>query len=165
MNHSSKAAWASFPVTRLRPEQVAGSLIQSASLTTIDHEAHIIQRATRFGQTNDFVKRYGDLGEEEFVDQGGTIPQRLLMMNGNLLKERTEENIVMNASTRIATLASDGDTAVRTAYLATLTRHPAPAEAKHFVSRLQDSKGKARIREVEDLYWALLNSTEFSWNH
>ena len=31
-----------FPLTRLRPEQMAGSLIQAASLTTIDGQAHVV---------------------------------------------------------------------------------------------------------------------------
>ena len=85
-------AWAVFPLSRLRPEQMAGSLIQAASLTTINGQAHVIMRIAKFGQTNQFVRRYGDLGEDEFTDRGSTIPQRLLMMNGNLVKERTQAN-------------------------------------------------------------------------
>ena len=42
----------------------------------------------KFGQTNEFVKRYGDSGEDEFEGRGGTIPQRLLMMNGDMVRER-----------------------------------------------------------------------------
>ncbi|HEY1172916.1 MAG TPA: DUF1553 domain-containing protein [Verrucomicrobiae bacterium] len=157
--------YASFPITRLRPEQVAGGIIQASSLRTIDAEAHILWQLTRFFQQGDFVKRYGDIGEDEFNQRSGTIPQRLLMMNGKLVDERSDENIVMNASTRIASLAPDDASAVETAYLCALTRRPTAAEQDHFVELLKGIKGKARFRVMEDLYWSLLNATEFSWNH
>jgi hypothetical protein len=163
-------AWAVFPLTRLRPEQVAGSLIQASSLSTINSEAHVVQRIAMFGQTNEFVKRFGDLGEDEFTSRSGTIPQRLLLMNGELVKERTSENPVMNATTRIAALSRNPEKQVEVAYLATLTRRPTDAELAHFVTRLADTDGgggdrRTRQESLEDLYWTLINSTEFSWNH
>jgi hypothetical protein len=161
-----EAAWAAFPLTRLRPEQVVGGLVQSASLSTIDYESHILVRIGRLGAQNDFIKRYGDLGEEEFSPQGGTIPQRLLMMNGKQLQDRIGQNVLANAATHIAMLAPSDEKAVETAYLATLTRRPTAAEAAHFVAELGDrSDTRSRNQRLEDLYWCLLNSTEFSWNH
>ena len=149
----------------VRPEQVAGSLVQSASLATIDANAHIITQLTKFGQTQDFVQRYGDTGDDEFTDRGGTITQRLLMMNGDLVQERTGENIVMNAATRLAQLATDKD-AIEATYLATLTRRPSPEELAAFQASLAKRQfGNSRSQAVEDMYWVLLNSTEFSWNH
>jgi hypothetical protein len=158
-------AWAVFPLTRLRPEQVAGSLLQSASLSTIDADSHIIKKLTRFGQENDFVKRYGDMGEDEFDSRGGTIPQRLIMLNGDLVQERTKPAILTNASTRIARLATSDEKAVETSYLTVLTRRPEAAEMAYFCDLLKGSRGDERARRVEDLYWTLLNSSEFSWNH
>ena len=49
--------WASFPLTRLRPEQVAGALLQSARLTTINADAHILVRLARFEQQGNFLQR------------------------------------------------------------------------------------------------------------
>lgn len=157
--------WAAFPLIRLRPEQVAGSVIQASSLKTIDAGSHVIKRFIRSQQQGQFVKRYGDLGEDEFSDQGGTIPQRLLMMNGELVRERTKENLVLNAATRIGSLAPDDATAVETAYLAVYSRRPSAGEKDHFIALLSGSKGGARSRSMEDLYWVLMNATEFSWNH
>ena len=162
--------WAAFPLTRLRPEQVAGSVIQASSLSTLNGEAHVLARIAMFGQTNDFVRRYGDLGEDEFTDRGGTIPQRLLMMNGELVKERTKENPVLSATSRLAILTNKPEKQVEIAYLATLTRRPTDEELAHFVARLADTDGgggdrRTRQHALEDLYWTLINSTEFSWNH
>ena len=81
-------------------------------------------RLVKFGQTNDFVTRYGDLGEDEFTARGGTIPQRLLLMNGELVKERTQPNPLMSATSRIAGLSSDPATQIEAAYLTTLSRRP-----------------------------------------
>jgi len=158
-------AWAVFPLTRLRPEQVAGSILQAASLKTIDADSHILRKLQRYEQENEFVKRYGDTGEDEFDDRGGTIPQRLLMMNGALVQERTKDDFFNNASTRIAALAPDNATAVETAYLVALSRRPTDAERKHFVRRIGDAQAGERNRRLEDLFWTLLNSTEFSWGH
>ncbi len=161
-----EAAWAAFPITRLRPEQVIGGVLQSGSLTTIDYESHILVRILRITGQNDFVKRYGDLGEEEFSPQGGTIPQRLLMMNGKQLQDRIGEGPLTNATSQIASLAPTDAKAVETAYLAVLTRRPTPAEKTHFETALtSQTDGRSRNQRLEDLYWCLLNSTEFSWNH
>ena len=157
-----EALWASFPLTRLRPEQVAGAVLQSASLETIDAESHIITKLVRFGQENEFVQRYGDTGEDEFVDRGGTIPQRLLMLNGELVGERTKsDNVFFSAAARIASLSTTHEKAVEIAYLTILSRQPTPPEKEHFVARLSDNK----LLGVQDMTWTLMNSTEFSWNH
>jgi hypothetical protein len=157
--------WAVFPLSRLRPEQVAGGLIQACSLTTINADSHILAQIARYAQQNEFIARHGDTGEDEFEDRAGTITQRLLMMNGKLVRERTEENLIANASTRIAALTPDGEKAVETAYLCVLTRPPSSRELEHFSERLSGLRGGPRTRAVEDLFWVLLNSSEFSWNH
>ena len=160
-----EAAWAVFPVTRLRPEQMAGSVIQASSLTTINADAHIVSQVLKALQTSQFVQRYGDLGEDEFEDRGGTIPQRLLMMNGELVTERTNQNPIQNAATRIAMVTPKDERAVETAFLVTLTRRPTELERAHFTKRLADREERNRAAAMEDLYWVLLNGTEFSWNH
>ncbi len=157
--------WAAFPLTRLRPEQVAGILLQAASLTTIDANSHILVRLGRYEAQQNFVRRYGDTGEDEFSDRAGTIPQRLLLMNGELVSERTKDDLVKNAVTRLAVLAHDNLHALEAAYWATLTRQPLPDEREYFLGRLDAVQGQARRRVLEDLYWALFNSAEFSWNH
>ena len=166
--------WAVFPLVRLRPEQVAGSIVQSASLSTIDSHSHVVVKLAHFGQIGDFVKRYGDRGEDEFVDRGGTIPQRLVMLNGELVRERTKDDLVANAATRIAQQVRDNDRAVEAAFLITLTRRPNEVERAHFSSLLNDETRAQSERAqqeldrsgcLEDIVWSLLNSTEFSWNH
>jgi hypothetical protein len=163
---ATENAWAAFPVTRLRPEQMAGSVIQAASLSTIDAETHVIFRLKRSIDVGNFVKRYGDSGEDNFEDAGGTIPQRLLLMNGNMITANTGNNPFINASTRISMLAPDNATAVEVAYLSIFTRRPTATEQTYFTGQLATSKSaNSRSSAMSDLYWTLMNATEFSWNH
>lgn len=155
--------WAVFPLTRLRPEQVSGSILQSASVSTVDADSHILVRLMRYGQQNEFITRYGDTGEDEYEGRGGTIPQRLLLMNGKMVRERIEQS-PLNAATRLAWMASTDERAIEMAYLACLTRRPTPAEREHFTKALAEP-GLSRPQKLEDLFWALLNATEYSWNH
>jgi hypothetical protein len=164
MTAAHEAKWAVFPETRLRPDQVAAGIIQASSPTTIDAESHVVRKLIRAFQAGDFVKRYGDLGEHEFDPRGTTIPQQLLLMNGDVVAERTADQII-NAPFQIARLAPDDAKAVEAAYLAVLTRRPTAEESAHFAARLHGSKGAERGRRVADLFWTLINSTEFSWNH
>jgi len=158
--------WAAFPVTRLRPEQVIGSINQASSLHTIDAESHVFIRLVTFGETEDFLKRYGDAGEDEFRMDSCTIPQRLLMMNGNLVKDRTTQNFYRKAATGGARLSPSDQIAVETAFLSVLTRRPTEQELSHFVSRIRDNDLQTpEVQDFEDLYWALMNCTEFAWNH
>lgn len=157
-------AWASFPMSRLRPEQMAGSVQQAGSVTTISQDSHVLWRIIRAAGENEFVKRYGDTGEDEFDARGGTIPQRLLLMNGTLVKENTKAEL-LTASGQIGMMAPNDRAAVENAFLGVLTRRATLEEAAYFEARLQGTAGDERQRCMEDLYWTLLNSTEFSWNH
>ena len=127
-----EASWAIFPLARLRPEQVVGALLQSASLPTIDASSHILVRLARQIGKRDFIARYGDSGADEFDAHGGTIPQRLLMMNGRIVEDRTSDNLLFHAATQIAVLAPDDEKAIETAVLAVLTRRPTPDERQYF---------------------------------
>lgn len=158
-------AWGVFPITQLRPEQMAASIHQACRLKAIDASASILSQLELFGGVNDFTKAYGDLGEDEFQEQSVTIPQRLLVMNGKFIRERIDNNPIMNASTRIAGLARDDKTAVESAYWSTLNRAPTFEELEYFSARLRGKRGEIRSREMSNLYWVLLNSTEFQWNH
>jgi hypothetical protein len=48
--------------------------------------------------------------------------------------------------------------------LTVLTRRPTAEEAEHFTRSLTD-QSLSRAQRMEDLFWALVNTTEFSWNH
>jgi hypothetical protein len=160
-----EAAWAVFPLTALRPEQVAASLHQACRLQLVDDESPIFLQLERFGTLRDFTRAFGDRGEDEFVGEGVTIPQRLLVMNGKFIRQRIENNPWLNAATQISLLAGSDQAALEAAYLAVLNREPTAKEFEYFLPRLHAVEGSERGQVFADLYWSLLNSTEFLWNH
>ncbi len=57
---------------------------------------------------------------------------------------------------------------MRRLYLLALSREPTPAEAKKFHDLLAERRPTARRRgaeALEDLFWAVLASKEFVFNH
>ena len=152
-----------FPLVRLRPEQVAGSIIQASRIKRTDRESSLVlQLDTLLGNT-DFVKQYGDVGEDEFTADAVTVTQRLLMMNGKMSRQMTEQNPVLNASAHIGMFAKSNAHVVETLYLCTLNRQPTEAEKEHFVQRLDQTNQLDKARE--DIAWVLMNSSELAWNH
>ena len=156
-------AHAVFPLMRLRPEQVAGSVIQAARIKKTDRESSLFLQMQTFFGTNDFVTQYGDMGEDEFTTDSVTITQRLLMMNGNMTGEIVNSNPLLNASAHIGMFAADDEAAVDTTYLCALNRYPSEAEKEHFTRRLAEADNRSEA--IEDLLWVLLNSSELAWNH
>jgi len=156
--NSSADHFTAFPMVALRAEQIAGALVQLSSLHTVDADSHILFRLMRVGNEKSFVERYGDGGEHELAEARGTMMQRLVVMNGRVVRERIEANI-FSAAGRIAALAPDDATAIRIAFRLCLTRDPTDDELALL------SLGKDRARGMEDLLWALVNTTEFSWSH
>lgn len=151
--------WTNFPAVRLRPEQVAHALLQSSSLTTLDSGAHVLRRLIGSVQELEFINRYGDFGEHEFEPRSETVAQRLLVLNGNLVREQLEQGY--SSPIRLAALAPNPEKALEILFLITLTRRPDAEELARFVSRLESAWERERQARLQDVYWALLNSAEF----
>ena len=152
---------AAFPMSRLRPEQMAGAIGQAASLTPIDKTSHIIAQLRKYGEMTEFVSRFGDPGENEFEPSGETVTQKLLMFNGEMVNTRIGDESFSSA--HIAGLSPNDETAIETVYLATLTRRPTGDELEYFKASFMENN--RREDSVRQLYWSLINSLEFGWNH
>lgn len=165
-----KSQFAIFPLTRLRPEQMIGSMLQASSIKTIDQNSHLISRFLKLTRSNDFVKEYGDLGENELEDRAGTIPQALLRMNGQLTRDATDSS-PFSGPGRISVMAKEDRQCLEICFLTCLTRRPNDDEVTELLPLLSDKRpnGKdnfvSRGNRVEDVYWILFNSPEFAWNH
>lgn len=156
-------AMAAFPLTRLRAEQVAGAVIQAARVKTLNQQSALLLQLQQYGSHTDFLKRYGDLGEDEFKNETATIPQRLVLLNGKLTSETSSWNPVLNTSAHVGMFAAGNEGIVESLYLANLNRYPTANEREHFVQRIADAKD--REDAIVDIVWVLLNSSEMAWNH
>jgi hypothetical protein len=170
---------------RLRPEQIIGSLFQAGHVRSIDQNSNLIVRLQKFGSENDFINEYGDLGDDELLQQVGTIPQALLRMNGRFSAELSKVEL-LSAPGQLLRFSPDDWTLVENCFLTCLARRPTSEERELFLDMLahaydaekkddsdkktdasEDDKKLDRSREevVQDVFWTLFNSPEFSWNH
>jgi hypothetical protein len=88
----------------------------------------------------------------------GTIPQALFMMNGNLVNSRiaARPGTVLG---QILASSPDERSALNALYVRVLSRHPTPKEVE-ICGRYLASVGNPH-EAFEDIYWSLINSTEF----
>ena len=156
--------WAAFPLTRLRPEQVIGAMLQASTIKTIDQNSHWVQRSLRFFSEINFVKEYGDLGDDELGEHSGTIPQALLRMNGEFAKDRSEAT-PFSATGRISGMAPSDDECPDLCFCVCLTRRPTMEKRAVMLPELEKMHRNGRANVVEDIFWTLYNSPEFCWEH
>jgi len=115
---------------------------------------------------NRLIANFGD-DEGNEVNFNGTVVQALLMMNGediNTAINRKGKGTVASAINRAGQNNPRG--VIKHLYLASLNREPNANELQVLVSKLP-----VRYREQDimapycDIFWALLNSSEFLLNH
>jgi hypothetical protein len=91
-----------------------------------------------------------------------TMVQVLHISNGNSLNDKLQA-----AGNRLEKLLAAGtpDAAIiDDAYLSALSRFPTEAEKAQLLAVLAEA-GQEKRQAVEDLYWSVLSSTEFLFNH
>ena len=110
-----------------------------------------------------FVIAFGTDENDEATTFNGTIPQALMMMNGELVEKATssERGSFLN---KVLSGAGTDASRVRRLFLSTLTREPTRCELAAVQQLLKENRDSP-ITAYQDLYWALLNSNEFISNH
>lgn len=143
--------WAAFPLVRLRPEQMIGSMFQAGRVKTIDQNSNIFVRIGRITNEDDFLKQYGDAEDDELLQQSGTIPQALLRMNGEFTRSLTETGN-QSAAGQIMMFSGTDEKIVENCFLACLTRLPDQQEKEYFVDGLLSvsKPGKENKSNKED---------------
>ena len=100
------------------------------------------------------------------IETQTSILQALTIMNGKLVADQTS----LSRSEALAAVADapflTTDEKVEALFFATLTRQPTPEEKEKFTSYV-DRGGPSgdKNKALADVFWVLLNSTEFLFNH
>lgn len=92
------------------------------------------------------------------------VPQALTLMNGAELVAVTDEAQSGLLQALEAPYLDDGQR-VDTAFLAALSRPPAPGERSEFLEYVNSQPDDQRQQAFGDVVWALVNSAEFMLNH
>ena len=89
-----------------------------------------------------------------------TLSQALHLLNGGTVNDKIKQGGLIPKLMATKKLPEDRITEL---YIRTLTRKPAKDELAKLVPLLRQSKDQPQA--IEDIFWALLNSREFLFNH
>jgi hypothetical protein len=151
-----------FYVRQMQPEQLYESLLAAteadAGLGGFERAA---QKQAWLAQMNTAV---GNDEGAETTTFNGTIPQALMMMNGELVRRAcaTDAGGFLD---RVANAAELSDREkIRYLYRAALGRQPGEDETR-VCNELLEARGGNVVAALEDVWWAVLNSGEFILVH
>ena len=107
-----------------------------------------------------------DNGEMEEIEAfNGTVPQALMMINGNIVNDSANHEDRGSFINYVLEKWRDPIERMEYIYLNVLSRLPTTREKTYFQRYLERSLYRNKDFAYEDLYWVLLNSAEFSLNH
>lgn len=148
----------------LTPDQMFYSLmsvtgIENALAKGMDRD-RVEQLKQRF--LAGFVFLFGNDEGESGDTFNGTIPQALLLMNNPQIQNalKVAPNTTLG---KILQKYESVDARLDEMYLTVLGRFPSETEKKYFTSVINKYQNSKLI--YEDVYWALVNSSEFEFNH
>lgn len=160
-----EGAFDSMTLRPMSPEQLFDSLLTATQAHRAGNEEGSDRRRDTW--LRQFLFTFGNDEGEEVTSFQGTIPQALMMMNGELMQDALsgKPGSFLAECVEAAGKQSRAPAAymVDQIYLAALSRHPTPREvqqAGHQVESYPDT-----LCVLQDLFWALLNSNEFILIH
>jgi hypothetical protein len=153
-----------YPLKPLAPEE----LLDSIAVATDLDEMLAKQRGDDIEKAKAQLRRQFDFlfdvdEESHLGSYEGTIPQALMLMNGRSVNQ-TMRVARQGALLKIVALPDDDGRRIEALYRRTLSRRPTPDERRAALATIPE-RGAERQRAFEDLFWALLNSSEFVFNH
>lgn len=154
----SRPLFSRFYLRQMRPEELYESLVTATGVG--DAAA---RRRERREWLNQFTISYGTDENDETSTFNGTIPQALLLMNGDLTRRAlsTESGTFLR---EVATSHAIDREKINMLYLAALSRPPARDELAA-AQRIWLARRGDTALALQDIWWALLNSNEFILNH
>jgi len=157
----------------------AEQLYDSMLIALNGNSSYIIDRSVmskdRQQWLQQFVYAFENEENDELVDFHGTIPQALMMMNGDLIQHvmRSQPGSLLN---QVASRQKTETQRIRLLYLTVLSRSPSSKELAAVRKLIADHRRAQRAQQpktlrisltddYEDVLWALLNSNEFLLVH
>jgi hypothetical protein len=110
-----------------------------------------------------FITTFGTDEGDDSTAFNGSIPQVLMMFNGDLIKQATSTG-KGGFLDKVANGGMKNSAKITTLYQAALARNPTAQEVAAANGMLVARKGDA-IGALQDIWWAVLNSNEFIINH
>jgi hypothetical protein len=149
-------------VRGLSPEQLYDSLaVVTGKMAPVARGSSETLPSNSFGQRDEFLERFTTPGTP--LEAEASILQALHLMNGKPMADGTS----LEGNRLLKTLANaEGLTTARRIeelYLLTLARKPRTEESARLVKHVDSHADKKKA--LADVFWVLLNSSEFALNH
>ena len=149
-------------VKSMQAEQLYDSLIVATNAHKAGRSNWDQAEQQRQRWMQQFVIAFGTDEGDETTTFNGTIPQALMMMNGELVSNATSADRGSYLRQVLEKSSSDA-VKVRQLYMTSLGRYPSRTEALTAGKLIKGSRDK--MAAYQDLFWALLNSNEFIFVH
>jgi hypothetical protein len=156
-----KPKFSHFYLRQMRAEDLYESLLTA---TEADQASGGEEAARKKDQwMSQFIIAFGTDEGDDATTFNGSIPQVLMMFNGDLIKQATSTG-KGGFLDRVATSGMKNPAKIETLYQAALARKPTAKELKTANDILVECKGDA-VGALQTIWWAVLNSNEFIINH
>lgn len=158
-----KPMFSHFYLRQMQAEELYESLITAtqAQKTGGTYEEQEARKRQWLGQ---FSQAFGTDEGDEATTFNGTIPQALMMMNGELVNNA----VSTDKGSFLAQIAANGklspEQKITYLYMAALARKPSSKELQVGNWMLTNRKGEM-TSALQDMWWVLLNTNEFILNH
>ncbi|NQV27711.1 MAG: DUF1553 domain-containing protein [Rhodopirellula sp.] len=151
-------------VKGMTAEQLYDSIAQAVGT----HETFEESQQDRFRGTTTrarFIEQFSDSNSDP-TERQTSVLQALSLMNGRLINDATALETSRTLAGILDYPGFDDSRRIEALFLATLNRRPRPEERERFVRYVESAGADTESRRaVSDVFWTLLNSSEFSLNH
>ena len=156
-----KPKFSHFYLRQMQAEQLYESLLTATQADKTQGGEEAAKKKDQW--LSQFVIAFGTDEGDDATTFNGSIPQVLMMFNGDLIKQATSTG----KGGFLDTVASSGTSAkakIDTLYVAALARKPSAKEVATANAILNARRGDV-VGSLQDIWWAVLNSNEFIINH
>lgn len=155
--------FSTFYLRQMRPEELYESLM-TASLGGSADVGYEEQERLKNQWLRQFSSSSGTDEGDETTTFNGTISQTLMMFNGDLIQQATSGEPGSFLDRLLSQTNMDDMERVEYLYLSGLSRKPTREERQLATVLLGARRGDAR-QMLRDVWWTILNSNEFIFNH
>ncbi|WP_406695466.1 DUF1549 domain-containing protein [Singulisphaera sp. Ch08] len=165
-NEKDETLFSHMTLKPMVPEQLFDSLLTATAAHKTEGAANLDRQRDQW--LEQFVFAFGNDEGDEGTSFNGTIPQALMMMNGNLMARAVggkPGSFLDDLKIRAVNQQKQSPPIfmVNHLFLAALSRYPTRGEMTAASGVLTSNPDTVYV--LEDLFWALLNSNEFILNH
>ncbi|HAN99703.1 MAG TPA: hypothetical protein DCQ98_20770 [Planctomycetaceae bacterium] len=151
-----------FYLRQMQAEQLYESLVV-ATRASEERGSYEEQERQKNMWLQQFVSAFGTDDGAESTSFDGTIPQILMMFNGDLIRQATSDR-PGSFLDRIASGPLPGPKKIDYLYLAALSRTPTKDE-RAIAQAFLEMHAQNPKAALSDVWWLVLNSSEFIFNH